>query len=336
MMDSNNFTGSVGAGEREARIYSRLVARRHWRLGHGIGRSGDIAAVQVRSTSCVHALQRTQLLAAAPAFRERYTRAFRQPPPLPPPPPRHAPLHSAFELQPKAAGSSLIYSLTNKLVLHAIKLSGITRAASALVLPLATGMSLALTLIAVRAKRPPAAKYVVWPRIDQRSCFKCMLTAGFTPLVVENVLEGDELRTDLAGIEAAIESVGVDAVVAVMTTTSCFAPRGFDKVADVARLCAAKGIPHVINNAYGLQASAICHQVNEAMRVGRVDAFVQSSDKNFMVSISACGLRIILMLCLWFCLGCLCWPYYHRRKPAALFFHRRCAAACRCQLVAQS
>lgn len=48
-MDSNNFPGNVGAGEREARLASDLVARRHYRLGHGIGRSGDIAAVQPKA-----------------------------------------------------------------------------------------------------------------------------------------------------------------------------------------------------------------------------------------------------------------------------------------------
>jgi O-phospho-L-seryl-tRNASec:L-selenocysteinyl-tRNA synthase len=45
-MDSNNFLGNVGVGEREARVACPLVARRHYRLAHGIGRSGDIAAEQ--------------------------------------------------------------------------------------------------------------------------------------------------------------------------------------------------------------------------------------------------------------------------------------------------
>ena len=45
-MDSNNFLDNVGVGEREARIASGLVARRHYGMAHGIGRSGDIAAEQ--------------------------------------------------------------------------------------------------------------------------------------------------------------------------------------------------------------------------------------------------------------------------------------------------
>ena len=63
--------GNVGIGEREARIASGLVARRHYHLGHGIGRSGDIS-----------------------------------------------------EVQPKAAGSSLISKLTNSFVMDILKMAG--------------------------------------------------------------------------------------------------------------------------------------------------------------------------------------------------------------------
>ena len=45
-MDSNNFVDNVGVGEREARVACPLVARRHYGLAHGIGRSGDVAAEQ--------------------------------------------------------------------------------------------------------------------------------------------------------------------------------------------------------------------------------------------------------------------------------------------------
>jgi O-phospho-L-seryl-tRNASec:L-selenocysteinyl-tRNA synthase len=39
-MDSNNFQSNCGVGEREGRVFSSLVARRHYSLSHGIGRSG--------------------------------------------------------------------------------------------------------------------------------------------------------------------------------------------------------------------------------------------------------------------------------------------------------
>ncbi|XP_062501031.1 O-phosphoseryl-tRNA(Sec) selenium transferase-like isoform X3 [Corticium candelabrum] len=231
MMDSNNFQGNIGAGEREARIASDFVARRHFRLGHGVGRSGDITAIQ-----------------------------------------------------PKAAGSSLLMRLTNCLVLDTIKLAGVRSAAACVLLPVATGMSLVLTFLTLRIKRPKA-KYIIWPRIDQKSCFKSMITAGFEPVVVENVLEGDELRTDVAAVEEKIQELGSESILCLHSTTSCFAPRAADRLVELAALCKKYDIPHIVNNAYGVQSSKCMHLIQEAHRTGRLDAFVQSTDKNFLVPV---------------------------------------------------
>lgn len=53
----------------------------------------------------------------------------------------------------------------------------------------------------------------------------------------------------------------------------------------VAVLCSRYNIPHIINNAYGLQSTRCMHLIQEAARKGRVDAFVQSTDKNFLVPV---------------------------------------------------
>jgi|TARA_B110000208_G_scaffold191435_1_gene258268 O-phospho-L-seryl-tRNASec:L-selenocysteinyl-tRNA synthase len=113
------------------------------------------------------------------------------------------------------------------------------------------------------------------------------LSAGFTPVVIENVFEGDELRTDVAAVEAKLRELGVENVLAVVTTTSCFAPRGIDRIADVGRLCAELDVGHVVNNAYGLQSKRCCNLISEAMvaKDGRLDAFVSSTDKNFCVPV---------------------------------------------------
>ncbi|KAL5471528.1 hypothetical protein EMCRGX_G029652 [Ephydatia muelleri] len=231
LMDSNNFPENVGAGEREGRVSSELVAQRHYRFIHGIGRSGDIT-----------------------------------------------------EVQPKAAGSSIIAKLTTKMVLGLIQSTGVPAARSCIVLPVATGMAMLLTLLAIRQQRPQA-RYVLWPRVDQKSCFKCIVSAGFEPVVVENVLEGDELRTDLHAMEEQLHHLGPENVACILTTTSCFAPRGLDRVEGVALLCKTSGVPHVINNAYGIQSSKCMHAIQEAHRNGRVDAFVQSTDKNLLVPV---------------------------------------------------
>ncbi|XP_051571396.1 O-phosphoseryl-tRNA(Sec) selenium transferase isoform X2 [Myxocyprinus asiaticus] len=178
VMDSNNFLGNCGVGEREGRVASSLVARRHYRLIHGIGRSGDIAAVQ-----------------------------------------------------PKAAGSSLLNKITNSVVLDVLKLT------------------------------------------------------GFEPVVIENVLEGDELRTNLEEVERKIEELGAKNILCVHSTTSCFAPRVPDRLEELAVLCAKHDIPHIVNNAYGVQSSKCMHLIQQGVRVGRIDAFVQSLDKNFMVPV---------------------------------------------------
>ncbi|XP_076043395.1 sec synthetase isoform X3 [Oratosquilla oratoria] len=109
--------------------------------------------------------------------------------------------------------------------------------------------------------------------------------SGFEAIVVENLLEGDELRTDVEEIEHQINKLGKENVVAVITTTSCFAPRGIDKLEEVSKLCATAGVPHLINNAYGVQATKCMHHIEQSLRFGRVDAFIQSTDKNFMVPV---------------------------------------------------
>ncbi|GIL73612.1 hypothetical protein Vretimale_5501 [Volvox reticuliferus] len=235
-MDSNNFLDNVGVGEREGRVACPLVARRHYGLAHGIGRSGDIAAEQ-----------------------------------------------------PKAAGSSLMATLTAHLAADALRIAGLTGVGPVSVLPLATGMALTLVLLALRPQRPAGADTVVWSRVDQKTCLKAITAAGLRPHVVELRRQGDELVTDVQGISEALAALDSNRIVAVVTTTSCFAPRAPDDVAAVARLCAAADVPHVVNNAYGVQSRQTCRAVAAAWSRsgcgGRVDAVVQSTDKNFMVPV---------------------------------------------------
>jgi O-phospho-L-seryl-tRNASec:L-selenocysteinyl-tRNA synthase len=65
----------------------------------------------------------------------------------------------------------------------------------------------------------------VWSRIDQKTCLKAITAANLIPIVVELQRVGDELRTDLPEIEARLMNLGPGSVAAVVTTTSCFAPR---------------------------------------------------------------------------------------------------------------
>ncbi len=41
----------------------------------------------------------------------------------------------------------------------------------------------------------------------------------------------------------------------------------------------------MVNNAYGVQSRYYAHRLSEAVKVGRVDAVISSTDKNFMVPV---------------------------------------------------
>ena len=62
---------------------------------------------------------------------------------------------------------------------------------------------------------------MIWSRIDQKSCFKSILTAGLEPVVVELSKRGEELVTDLEAIRKEVARLGPDNVLAIMTCTRC-------------------------------------------------------------------------------------------------------------------
>ncbi len=56
-----------------------------------------------------------------------------------------------------------------------------------------------------------------------------------------------------------------------------------NRLVEIAIMCKANNIAHIVNNAYGVQCAYSCQLINQASRKGRVDAYIQSTDKNFMV-----------------------------------------------------
>jgi O-phospho-L-seryl-tRNASec:L-selenocysteinyl-tRNA synthase len=136
---------------------------------------------------------------------------------------------------------------------------------------------------------------VLWSRIDQKSCVKAVQSLGLTLLVVPtkkcsdaaaSPADADGLSTDIDAFKSLLHSIGGPSkVLAFISTTSCFAPRLPDDVASVASLAATHSIPHVVNDAYGLQCPATCRALNRAARLGRLDAVVCSLDKNFLVPV---------------------------------------------------
>ena len=170
-----------------------------------------------------------------------------------------------IEMQPKAIGSTILNRLTNRLVLHMLKLSGLTLAHACIVSPMATGASLTFCMLSIRQLRP-LAKYVLMPRIDQKSCIKSVIAAGFSLIIVENRVEnGYEIRTDLGELENKIVQLKPEHIACVFSTASCFAPRSPDRIEEIARLCSKYDVFHLINNAYGLQSSKSTHLINQVL-----------------------------------------------------------------------
>ena len=127
---------------------------------------------------------------------------------------------------------------------------------------------------------------MVFPRIDQKTCLKCIYTANLKPIVVEPMVVGDEVQTDTEGIRQLMElDKDKGEILCVLSTTSCFAPRVYDNVPELSKLCKQFNIYHVINNAYGLQCSRIAADICLSVKYGRVDALISSTDKNFMVPV---------------------------------------------------
>ncbi|KXS16986.1 hypothetical protein M427DRAFT_154112 [Gonapodya prolifera JEL478] len=194
-----------------------------------------------------------------------------------------------LDIQPKAFGSSLLQTLTNDLTLDALRLAGYSKrsTASATVFPMAAGMTIAMVIRAVAQGRKEA-RFVVWARVDQKSAFKAIQVAGYTPLIVPLVphpSHPSQLVLSLPHLRAILATHDPSTIACVLTTTSCFAPRAPDDLPAVARICADLDIPHVVNNVYGVASPRCAGLISEACHVGRVDAFVQSGDTNFLVPV---------------------------------------------------
>lgn len=188
------------------------------------------------------------------------------------------------ENQPKATGSSLMNQLVNHLLLDLVQMMGIRSAKKCILFPMATGMTMTLSLLTLKANRHDA-NIVLWSRIDQKSCFKCILTANLVPIIIDTVRVDNELQTNVKEFENQIDSFGPDQIVCIVSTTSCFAPRGCDDLESLSVLSKKFNIPHLINNAYGLQSTYLTHQIEQCQRVGNVDLVVQSTDKNLLVPV---------------------------------------------------
>jgi len=180
------------------------------------------------------------------------------------------------QAQPKAAGGSLMYFFANKLATDALKRFGASNIEGAVVFPVATGMTLALALCA--AKSQTGGCEVVYPQIDLSTPIKAIHLAGLRERIVEGQVFGDAVNVPPEAIEAAVN----ENTAAILSTTTFFAPREPDKIKEIAKIAQKKKVSHIINNAFGVQSREIMKHIKGAIDAGRVDAVIQSTDKNFL------------------------------------------------------
>ncbi|MEM1539604.1 MAG: O-phosphoseryl-tRNA(Sec) selenium transferase [Candidatus Bathyarchaeia archaeon] len=181
--------------------------------------------------------------------------------------------------QPKAPGSSLLYFIANRLALDALRNFGLPNIENAVVLPVATGMALALALSVVREKTGKTE--VVYPRVDHKSPLKAIKLVGLKAKILDGVIVGDAVSVPVEHVERAISGE----TAAILSTTTFFPPRELDNVVEIAKIADKFGVYHVINNAYGVQSREIMKSIQKAINNGRVDIIVQSTDKNFLTPV---------------------------------------------------
>jgi len=296
-----------GVGEREGRVYSSIVLDRHYGLTHGVGRSGDVTEPQPKAAgssiiarlACdlvLDAMRRGAGLDGALKKKKGKSRKGRKK--------KKNEKSKEKEKGDTFEGGDEVCGKNDggeskedkKENVRSQRLGG-GPATAGLTLPLCTGMSISLILSSIRDALPTEAdrrrrNVVLWSRIDQKSCLKAIVAAGMTPIVVPTTIKGDAVVTDMDAMGRLLAEYNnghgekeLGAILAVVTTTSCFAPRVPDRIDEVAKLCEGFNVAHVINNAYGLQCPEICRLLNRSCVVGRVDAIVCSMDKNFLVPV---------------------------------------------------
>jgi len=184
-----------------------------------------------------------------------------------------------FAAQPKAPGTSILYNLTNKLALDALIKFGLPNIKDAIIFPISTGMAIGLACNA--AKKEKNKKIILVPRLDHKSPLKGIDLVGLEAKIIDSTIDGDTIRVNPEDIEKQVS----DEVLGILSTTTFFPPRECDDVKKIAKIAKEHDLYHIVNNAYGVQSRSIMKKIRGAIDAGRVDAVIQSTDKNFLTPV---------------------------------------------------
>jgi O-phospho-L-seryl-tRNASec:L-selenocysteinyl-tRNA synthase len=187
--------------------------------------------------------------------------------------------------QPKAPGGSIMYEISNYLARDFLRKFGLPNIQKAIVTPLCTGMSLALCLGALKPDWNKdeflRKRKVLVPQVDHKSLLKALDLMGIRPKVIKGKIFGDAVRIP---IEDIINNYDEECF-AVLSITSFFPPREHDDLKEISKFAKDKNLIHIVINAYGVQSPEWMKLIRAGIDAGRVDAIIQSTDKNMLTPI---------------------------------------------------
>jgi O-phospho-L-seryl-tRNASec:L-selenocysteinyl-tRNA synthase len=276
-MDTNNFPKKIGFGEREGRVESSMVSSRHFGMTHGIGRSGDVVAIQPKAAGSSLMVRVTHQLMNDLLKRAYGLGAF-----------------SKLIILPVATGMAAMLCMLNlrNRMLKGEKVEFLSGKKKGKPVPKSKEKI---------SKKIELRNKVIFLRIDQKSCIKAILNLGLEPIIIDtcpiskkefsNKNENNSESKEIMGLESNLTKLKNvleehhSSVLCILSTSSCFAPREPDDVEAVGLLAKEYGVYHVVNNAYGLQCSKTVDMLNRANSQGLIHYLVQSTDKNFCVPV---------------------------------------------------
>ncbi len=187
--------------------------------------------------------------------------------------------------QPKAPGGSIMYEISNYLARDILRNYGLPNIKKAVIVPLCTGMSLSLSLGALRPEwknnDSDIKRTVLVPQIDHKSLLKSIELVGLRTKIIKGKIFGDAVRIPFEDIEASLD----DDCYAIVSITSFFPPREPDNIKEISKLAKEKDLIHIVINAYGVQSPEWMKLIRSAIDAGRIDAIIQSTDKNFLTPV---------------------------------------------------
>ncbi|MFW9819561.1 MAG: O-phosphoseryl-tRNA(Sec) selenium transferase [Candidatus Thorarchaeota archaeon] len=187
--------------------------------------------------------------------------------------------------QPKAPGGSIMYELSNYLARNILKENGLPNIKDAIVVPVCTGMSLSLTLGALKKDDSISTsnnkRTVLVPQIDHKSLLKSIDLMGFKAKIVSGKIFGDAVRIPIEDIKNKLD----EDCFAIISVTSFFPPREHDDIKEISKIAKENNLVHIVINAYGVQSPEWMKLIRSAIDAGRVDAIIQSTDKNFLTPV---------------------------------------------------